>query len=154
MPVVYFKGICVLYWISKNKDDCWHSALAKSSKTGTVGECVMTAISGENFVNMPQYLKCKDHWDLPPWSSDEDSVLPLHGAWVQFLVEELRSHMLHSPPPPPKKCKDPFFSSNSNFRNLYWGASKKIFRTDKLICEKDWKYSLAHSRHQCQPKKK
>ena len=63
----------------------------------------MTAISGDNFVNMPQYLKCKDHWDLPPWSSDEDSALPLHGAWVQFLVEELRSHMLHSPAPPPQK---------------------------------------------------
>jgi len=48
---------------------------------------------------MPPYLKCKDHWDLPQWSSGEDSVLPLHGAYVGFLVEELRSHMLHAHPP-------------------------------------------------------
>ena len=31
---------------------------------------------------------------LPWWSSGEDSVLPVKGAWVRALVRELRSHML------------------------------------------------------------
>ena len=108
-------------------------------------------LSRDNFVNMPPYLKCKDHCDLPQWSSGEDSPHPLHGAKLQFLVEELRSHMLHATPHH-KKCKDPL-PSNSNFRNYTEELLRKIFREDKLICEKDWKYSLAHSRHQCQPQK-
>ena len=33
---------------------------------------------------------------LPWWSSGEDSVLSVQGMWVQSLVRELRSHMLHS----------------------------------------------------------
>jgi len=30
---------------------------------------------------------------LPWWPSGKDSVLPMQGAWVRSLVEELRSHM-------------------------------------------------------------
>ena len=33
---------------------------------------------------------------LPWWSSDWDYALRLQGAWVQSLVEELRSHLPHS----------------------------------------------------------
>ena len=32
---------------------------------------------------------------LPSWSSVQDSMLPPQGAWVQSLVRELISHMLH-----------------------------------------------------------
>ena len=30
---------------------------------------------------------------LPWWPSGKDSVLPMRGAWVRSLVEELRSHV-------------------------------------------------------------
>ena len=33
---------------------------------------------------------------LPWWSSDQDSELPLQGAWVRSLVRDLRSHMPRS----------------------------------------------------------
>ena len=40
-------------------------------------------------------LTLKSVWGFPWWSSGYDSVLPMQEAWVQSLVREQRSHMLH-----------------------------------------------------------
>ena len=34
-------------------------------------------------------------WEIPWWSSGSDFTFSLPGAWVQSLVEELRSHKPH-----------------------------------------------------------
>ena len=50
-----------------------------------------------SFGDLTQYHGFKYSLGLLPWkSSGKDSALPMQGAWVQSLVRELGSPMLHS----------------------------------------------------------
>ena len=54
----------------------------------------------------------------------KDSVLPMHGAWVQSLVRELRSCMLHGVAKKKKHTQSGEESTNSHVST----------RTSALIC--------------------
>ena len=59
-------------------------------------------VVSRRFLGLTLGYKYSSSW-TPLWSSDQESVLPEQGTWVQYLVRELRSHMLqlsvHMPQP-------------------------------------------------------